>query len=86
MKLIVASVLSMALLGTFAVDANAATRKKKIKHYYPYGASARVYGYGTVERQAAYNGIPSYYEHLPDKVPFGSKLWWKIQEERNIGR
>jgi hypothetical protein len=84
MKLIVASILSIAFGTALAADASAAQRKP-YKHYGNSGY-ARVYSYQAPSRQTAYNGEPSYYEHLPDKVPFGSRLWWRIQEERNIGR
>ena len=31
-------------------------------------------------------GGGDYYEHLLDKVPFGSRRWWDIYEEQHGGR
>ena len=42
----------------------------------------------TRQRRAGIRSRPpaassDYYEHILDKVPFGSKRWWSIYEEQN---
>ena len=34
-------------------------------------------------RKSAARGESDYYEHILDKVPFGSKRWWSIYDEQN---
>ena len=34
----------------------------------------------------AANGYAGYYEHILDKVPFGSQLWWRVYESQPKGR
>jgi hypothetical protein len=62
----------------FADQAAAATYKKR--YYRTYHAPPIVHRYG----YRYYRQSPRYYERLPDSVPFGSKRWWTIQEERNM--
>ena len=38
------------------------------------------------ERSMAANGYAGYYEHILDKVPFGSQLWWRVYESQPKGR
>ena len=37
-------------------------------------------------RALAANGYAGYYEHILDKVPFGSQLWWRVYESQPKGR
>ena len=37
-------------------------------------------------RLPATNGDSGYYEHILDKVPFGSQLWWRVYESQPKGR
>jgi hypothetical protein len=34
----------------------------------------------------AANGYAGYYEHILDKVPFGSQLWWHVYDSQPKGR
>ena len=34
----------------------------------------------------AASGYAGYYEHILDKVPFGSQLWWRVYESQPKGR
>jgi len=40
----------------------------------------------TPERSMAANGYTGYYEHILDKVPFGSQLWWRVYDSQPKGR
>jgi hypothetical protein len=79
MKLLVFTISSAICLCAFVADGDAATTKKRYKrpHLGPVYAP-RVHGYRPYRRSS------EYYERLPDSVPFGSKRWWTIQEERNM--
>ena len=37
-------------------------------------------------RSLAMNGESGYYEHILDKVPFGSQLWWRVYDSQPKGR
>jgi hypothetical protein len=37
-------------------------------------------------RSLASNGESGYYEHILDKVPFGSQLWWRVYDSQPKGR
>jgi hypothetical protein len=37
-------------------------------------------------RSLAANGYTGYYEHVLDKVPFGSQLWWRVYDSQPKGR
>ena len=84
MKIIVTSLVALSLVAGLAGQADAARHKKKrlhtSHHSMPY--RARTYGY---RGPAASDSPDGYYEHVLDKVPFGSKLWWSIYDEHSGG-
>ena len=79
MKAIVATLTAFALLAGMAGSADAASHKKKKRHYtYQHN---KYYGYRDPD-----DSIGGYYEHRLDAVRFGSQRWWKIYEEQNGGQ
>jgi hypothetical protein len=82
MKAIVRCLVALSLVAGLAGQADAASqqRKERLKAGQAsktYAAKAR----GT--RQPASSDTASdYYEHVLDKVPFGSKRWWSIYDEQ----
>ena len=78
MKAIVATLTAAALLAGMAGSADAASHKKKKRHYT--NQYSKYYGYRDPD-----DSIGGYYEHRLDAVRFGSQRWWKIYEEQNGG-
>jgi hypothetical protein len=78
MKAILTSLVAMSLVAGLAGHADAATHKKKRLQ-----ANHHSKSYRTTTRQPASNGSSDYYEHLLDKVPFGSQRWWSIYDEQH---
>jgi hypothetical protein len=78
MKTLLTSLVALSLAAGLAGHADAANRKKKQFQANPYSKS-----YRTTTRQPASNGSNDYYEHLLDKVPFGSQRWWSIYHEQH---
>ena len=74
MKPALCALLGLSLLAGLASPAEAAARKKK--HRYDATEANR-----TVEPRSGYH------EHISDRLPFGSKLWWEqMLRERRGGR
>lgn len=77
MKIVVSALLSLSLLAGLvgaAVPANAEPYAKvhyKKKHSRHHTMAYRHDGY----RDYGYR--PDYYEHIADKLPFGSSIWWE---------
>lgn len=78
MKVIVTFVFVLSLVAGLAGQATAASRKKHRPQIDPYGQS-----YRPVTRQSSSGANSDYYEHLLDKVPFGSRRWWSIYDEQH---
>ena len=85
MKAILASLLTVSLVAGIAGQADAASQqqRKRLKaaqaqHSKPYQAKAQGY-----RAPASSAGESDYYEHILDKVPFGSKRWWSIYDEQH---
>jgi hypothetical protein len=85
MKAVLTSFAVLLLAAGVASHADAANQKTKRlhtthykKHYVPKATN----GYRS---QASGPGSDStdYYEHVLEKVPFGSKRWWSIYEEQH---
>ena len=64
---------ALALTISLTGEANAVTRKKQ--HAYRHHTMR--------EHTQPEQGGSDYYEHLLDKVPFGSQRWWSIYEEQH---
>lgn len=80
MKAVIAGAIGLSLLAGFAAPADAGTRAKKHKHYAKPASQ-----YDTYKR--AQDRDNTYYEHLADKLPFGSSIWWEqMTRERRGGR
>jgi hypothetical protein len=84
MKTILGTLVALSLVAGLAGPADAASpqHKKRLKagqHGSSYAATAR--GRGT--QRPPSSGDSDYYEHILDKVPFGSKRWWSIYDEQN---
>jgi|KBSSwiStaDraftv2_1062776.scaffolds.fasta_scaffold1428183_2 hypothetical protein len=78
MKTIVALLAALCLSAGPAGTADAASRKKAQRHADSYGKA-----YGTKGRQPSASSNSDYYEHLLDKVPFGSRRWWSTYDEQH---
>jgi hypothetical protein len=79
MKLIAASLVVPVLVASFPNGTMAGPYKKR--------AHAGLVRQATVAaRPSAVDGYTGYYEHILDKVPFGSQLWWRIYESQPKGR
>ena len=82
MKVIVTSLVALSLVASLGGQADAARHQKKrlhtSDHSKPY--RARTYGY---RGSAASHSSNGYYEHVLDKVPFGSQRWWDIYFEQH---
>ena len=46
-------------------------------HAHRYANETGQRGYGN---PMAANGYRGYYEHVLDKVPYGSQLWWRVDQ------
>jgi hypothetical protein len=82
MRITVSALLALALVAANGGSADAASQQqgKRLKAGHAgksYPANARGM------RKSAAGGESDYYEHILDKVPFGSKRWWSIYEEQN---
>jgi hypothetical protein len=82
MRFTVSALVALALVAANAGSADAASQqhRKRLKVGHAgnsYTAKARGI------RKAATGGESDYYEHILDKVPFGSKRWWSIYEEQS---
>ena len=79
MKATLTALIALSFVVGVAADASAKSKKKKKYRSAPYAQTyePRYYGNGQSMRDDNYAG---YYEHRLDKVPFGSRLWWKVQE------
>ncbi len=79
MKAVIAGAIGLSLFAGFAGPADAGTRAKKHKYYAKQDSQ-----YSTYRR--AQDG-DTYYEHLADKLPTGSSIWWdQMVRERRGGR
>jgi hypothetical protein len=81
-KAALASFAAFVLVAGAAGHADAANQKQKryASHYGKHSSPKATYGYRS---PATSNGSSDYYEHVLDKVPFGSKRWWSIYEEQH---
>jgi len=79
MKKIAVSLAVSCLAAGFLSSALAAPFKKRAV------AAAARHATLPAHRLAA-NGDSGYYEHILDKVPFGSQLWWRAYESQPKGR
>jgi hypothetical protein len=77
MKVFVASLIALCLAAGLAGNADAASRKKH-QHVNALGKA-----YRTTARQQPPSGNGDYYEHILEKVPFGSQRWWSIYDEQH---
>jgi ABC-type oligopeptide transport system substrate-binding subunit len=86
-KAILTSFAALVLVAGAASHADAANQKKKRQHAGHYNiqpSPKSTYGYRShASGNGSGNGSGDYYEHLLDKVPFGSKKWWSIYEEQH---
>jgi hypothetical protein len=80
MKATLTALLALSFVVGVAADAGAKPKKKKRYYSAPSAQNyeKRYYHDGQSMRDDDYAG---YYEHRLDKVPFGSRLWWKVYEE-----
>lgn len=75
---VVGVLITLSFMAALAGEADAAGRQQKKRHqatHAPKVASHR--------RAASGDGEAPYYEHVLEKVPFGSKRWWSIYEEQH---
>jgi hypothetical protein len=82
-KAILTAFAALLVVAGAASHADAASQKKKRQHAGHYSSQPSPkssYGYRSPDSG---NGSGDYYEHLLDKVPFGSKKWWSIYEEQH---
>lgn len=78
-KTVIAGAIGLSLLAGFASPADAGARAKKHKDYAKQDGQ-----YSTYRR--VQDG-DTYYEHLADKLPIGSSIWWdQMVRERRGGR
>jgi len=80
---VVGLLVALSLVAGLAGQADAASRQQKkrlksVQHSGTYAAKAR-----GARKPAASARESDYYEHLLDKVPFGSKRWWSIYDEQH---
>ena len=83
MKILLTSLVTLALTAGLAGSVDAGNyRKKKRAHAEYYGKTykhyPRSYGYRDED-----DSIGGYYEHVLDSVPFGSQRWWSIYHEQH---
>ena len=79
MKAVIAGAMGLLLLAGLAGPADAGTRAKKHKNYAKPDSQ--------YDRYRRAQDRDSYYEHLADKLPFGSSIWWEqMLRERRGGR
>ena len=77
MKIVVRAVVSLALTASLADQVTAAPlRNKKQTH--------RQHTITKPPRRPT-QGSGDYYEHVLDKVPFGSERWWHIKQKKGGG-
>jgi hypothetical protein len=83
-KAALASFAALMLVAGAGSHADAANQKKQrySSHYGKQSSPKAAYGYSS---PATGNGSSNYYEHVLDKVPFGSQRWWQIYEEQHGG-
>lgn len=82
MKAVITALIAFSLTASFVGHA-AAARHKKRQHYENHHSKqyrARPYGYREPRANGSSDG---YYEHVLDKVPFGSQRWWTIYFEQH---
>jgi hypothetical protein len=69
---------ALLLMGIPASDLGAKTTNRQAKRYIhaaPYSIQRHRYG----------NQDPGWYEHIADKLPFGSSIWWEqMSRERRV--
>jgi hypothetical protein len=82
MKVIFTSLVALSLVAGLWGRADAARHQKKRFHtsHHSQPDRARTYGY---RGSAASDNSNGYYEHVLDKVPFGSQRWWSIYFEQH---
>ena len=77
----ISPLVALSLVAGLAGPADAAGRpqKKRLQasHHSTHAPKARYRKLGSGD------GAESYYEHVLEKVPFGSKRWWGIYEEQH---
>jgi hypothetical protein len=79
MKTVISAAIGLSLLAGFAAPADAASRAKKHRYQATQGGQYQAY------KRAPDAG--GYYEHIADKLPFGSSIWWEqMSRERRSGR
>jgi hypothetical protein len=79
MKSALVAVIGVSLLAGLAGPADAGPRTKKYKAYS--GQESRS------SRQKPAQDPDGYYEHLADKLPIGTSIWWEqMMRERRGGR
>jgi hypothetical protein len=75
MKALLCGLLGLGLVAALSHPADAG-RKRKYRHAEPQHRS-----------QPGRQVRPDYYEHIADKLPFGSSVWWEqMVRERRGGR
>lgn len=85
MKSALASFAALLLVAGVASHADAGNPKKKRLHtsqYKKHYAPKATYGYRS-QASGAGSDSTDYYEHVLEKVPFGSKRWWSIYAEQH---
>lgn len=82
MKVVLTSLTAVLLVAGAASHADAAnqTKKRHASQHSKHTSPKAAYGY---RNPASDKGSSDYYEHVLDKVPFGSKRWWSIYEEQH---
>ena len=79
MKAAISAAMGLSLVAGFAAPADAGTRAKKHRYHATQGGQYQTY------RRVPDAG--DYYEHIADKLPFGSSIWWEqMMRERRGGR
>jgi hypothetical protein len=79
MKAVISGLVGLSFLAGFAGSADAGTYTKKKRYH-------------ATQSGQSYRSVPArqgsdYYEHLADKLPIGSTIWWEqMNRERRGGR
>ena len=79
MKAVVSAAIGLSLLAGLAAPAEAGTRAKKHRHHAAQD--------GQYQKYRRIPDAGGYYEHIADKLPVGSSVWWEqMSRERRSGR
>jgi hypothetical protein len=75
MKIVVSALVSLALAASLVGQATAAPSRNKKQAHRQHTM--------TKPSHRPPQGVGNYYQHLLDKVPFGSQRWWSIYHEQH---